>query len=248
MRFTDEYMGRVRGEENVVESQSIKRELVRGWLRGWKGVGAMTLQLEQQYASDEIFYSVVGGEQGRPIRTTREEIQGEFHLALRFNVGDMDQEFVQAKLGLIEKALQMDVDGRIDRGEALAAVFELIDPSYAERLIRPGEPATLKQIDDEQNILLKLLAGIPVDVRGDEAFALRKQVLIKTIETSPTIQQVLMKNQTARDQVARRLKQLDFNIEQRTVNPQVGRRLGTRPAPMNLPPAAAGAVPDGNSQ
>jgi len=237
--FADEYFGRAR-EFNGVEAQTLKRELVRGWMRGCKRAGMQVLQLCQQYLPDEIYFRVVGGQQTKPLRTTREEIQGEFDLDLRFNVADLDPEYVKEKLGLIEQALQMDVDGRIDRGEALSAVFELIDPSYAERMIRPAEAATLDQIDDEQVTMLKLIAGIPVDVKGNEAFALRKDVLVKTIQASPVIQQILSRSEPARAQVERRLKQLDFNIQQRMVNPQVGRLLGTRPAGMEQGQVASG--------
>lgn len=235
--FADEYFGRAR-ENNQVEAATLKGELVRTWLLGWWQSATQLLKLCQQYLPDEVFYTVVGGaEQARPLRATRDEIQGEFHLQLVFNSQDLDPEFVKEKLTLIERALQMDVDGRIDRGEALKSVFALIDPTYAETLIRPGEAASLAQIEDEQTTLLKLISGIPVDVKGNEAFALRKSALIKTIQMSPVIQQILQRSEPAREQVDRRLKQLDFNIEQRMVNPQVGRLLGTRPAGMDTPAA-----------
>ena len=84
--FADEYFGRAR-ENNQVEAATLKGELVRTWLLGWWQSATQLLKLCQQYLPDEVFYTVVGGaEQARPLRATRDEIQGEFHLQLVFNL------------------------------------------------------------------------------------------------------------------------------------------------------------------
>lgn len=242
-KFSDEYFGRPVDEQNSVEAQVLKAELVRGWLRGWKRATTQVLQLSQQYLPDETFIRVVGSEQGRTLRVTREEIQGPFNVTLKANAADFDAEFVKEKLGLMQQAMAFDVSGRLDRDELLIAAMELIDPSYAERLIKPGDSAALEQIDDEQSVLAKLLLGIGVDVRGDEAFQLRKQVLERTIAQSPTVQGLLKVNPQAKELVLRRLEQLDFNIQQKLVNPDIGRRLGTQPMS-----AAAGPAPAAKPQ
>lgn len=242
--FADEYFGRPVDEQNKVEAQVLKQDLVRTWLRGWKKATTQVLQLCQQYLPDETFIRVVGAEQGRTLRVTREEIQGPFNVTLRANASDFDAEFVKEKLGLMQQAMMFDVSGRLDRDEMLSAAMELIDPSYAERLIKPGDAAALEQIDDEQSVLAKLLLGIGVDVRGDEAFVLRKQVLEQTIAQSPTVQGLLNVNPQAKELVLRRLDQLNFNIQQKLVNPDIGRRLGTKPmSSMAAGPAAAPQPP-----
>ena len=131
----------------------------------------------------------------------------------------------------------MDVDGRIDRGEALKSVFALIDPTYAETLIRPGEAASLAQIEDEQTTLLKLISGIPVDVKGNEAFALRKSALIKTIQMSPVIQQILQRSEPAREQVDRRVEAARFQ-HRATNGESAGRAPPRHPAGGHGYPAA----------
>lgn len=240
--FADEYFGRRPDKLATPESAAMREELARGWFRGWKRVCTQVLQLAQQYLPDEVTVRVLGSDQGRSVRVTREEIQGPFNVALKFNMGDLDPEQVQPKIQMLEKAIAMDVGGRLDRDEALIAAMELIDPSYAERLVRPGEAATLEQIDDEQQVLVKLLNGIGVDVRGDEAFALRRTALMKTIEQSPTVQQVLRSNPQAAELVQRRVQQLDFNIQQKLVNPEIGRRLGGAPmSAMKATPGQGGA-------
>lgn len=229
--FADAYFGRVReGGANQVEAMALKRELVRKWFSGWKRVHTQILQLCQQYLPDEVYFRVVGDAQGRGIRATREEIQGPFSVTLKFNPQDLDAELVKQKLELIEKALQLDATAIVDRTEAVKVVFELIDPGYAERLLRPAEGAALSEIKDEQDTLAKLLLGIQVDVQGNEAFALRKQVLEQMIQANPVAQAIIRSTPAVAENVKRRLEQLDFNIQQKLVNPEIGRRLGTKPA------------------
>lgn len=235
-KFSDEYFGRPVDEQNTTEARLLKQELVRKWLAGWKQAHTQVLQLCQQYLPDEFFFRVVGGEQGRGIKATREEIQGPFNVSLKFNVGDLDTEWVKEKLALMQQALAMDVGGIVDRTEAIGAAMELVDPGYAERLLRPAEAAALREIKDEQDVLAKLLLGIQVDVQGDEAFMLRKQALEAGIQNNATAQQIIQSNPQVQDNVKRRLQQLDFNIQQKMVNPEIGRRLGT--APSNQTPGA----------
>lgn len=107
--------------------------------------------------------------------------------------------------------------------------------------MKNAEAATLEQVDDEQTVLTKLLMGIGVDVRGNEAFALRRNVLEQTIRQSATIQKLLQVNPDAAELVQRRVQQLDFNIQQKLVNPDIGRRLGTQPMSATQPGATAAA-------
>jgi len=96
--------------------------------------------------------------------------------------------------------------------------------------LRPAEGAALSEIKDEQDTLAKLLLGIQVDVQGNEAFGLRKQVLEQLIATNPVAQAIIRSTPAVAENVKRRMEQLDFNIQQKLVNPEIGRRLGTRPA------------------
>jgi hypothetical protein len=228
-RFADEYFGRPVDEQNGVQAATLQQELTRKWLGGWKRACTQILQLCQQYMPDEFFFRVVGGEQGQGIRATREEIQGPFNVSLKFNVRDVDPELVAEKLGLMERALAMDVNAIVDRNETIKAAFELVDPAYGERLLRPAESAALAEVEDEKDTLAKMLLGIQVDVKGNEAFMLRKQTLTQLIQNNSTAQKIIQGNPNVQENVKRRVEQLDFNIQQRMVNPQIGRTLGTQP-------------------
>lgn len=228
--FADEYFGRETDGRNPTNARLLRAELARKWLHGWKRVFTQVLQLDQQYLPDEVFYRVVGGEQGRGMKATREEIQGPFNVTLKFNVEDVDRELVKEKMELINVAVGMDVGGIVDRNETIQWVFELVDPNAAERLLKPADAAAMAELKDEQDILSKMLNGIQVDVQGNEAFAMRKQALMQMLQQNPTAQKKIAEDENVKNAVERRVKQLDFNIQQKMVNPEIGRRLGTQPA------------------
>jgi hypothetical protein len=228
-RFADEYFGRRLEGSDAVDAQALRQNLLRGWLRGWKKAFTQVLQLDQQYLPDEVYARVVGSNQGPGIRITRAEIQGQFNISLQFNVRALDTEYVKEVIAGLQQVLQLDASGRVDRDEAVRAAMELLDPGFAERLLKPGEQAALEQIDDEKSVLAQILLGIPVDVKGNEAFALRKQTLVQIIQSSPSVQKLLQMNPQAQEMLKTRVNQLDFNIQQKQVNPEIGRRLGTQP-------------------
>jgi hypothetical protein len=146
--FSDEYFGRETAERNPTNPRLLRAELGRKWLRGWKRVFTQVMQLNQQYLPDEVFYRVVGGEQGRGMKATREEIQGPFNVTLKFNTDDLDRELVKEKLELINVAVGMDAGGIVDRNETVQWVFELVDPNAAERLLKPADAAQMAEIED----------------------------------------------------------------------------------------------------
>jgi hypothetical protein len=123
----------------------------------------------------------------------------------------------------------MDRNSIVDTNEALAAAFELIDPGYGERLLRPAEAAAQSEASDEQDMIAKMLLGIQVDLKGNEAVALRKDVLMKTLQANPTAQSIIKQDKNVQNALERHVKQLDFQIQQKMVNPDIGRRLGTKP-------------------
>ena len=227
-KFADEYFGRPVDDQNKVEATLLKQELVRGWLKGWKRANKQCLQLCQQFMPDEFYFRVVGGEQGRLIRATREEIQGEFNVVMSFNVRDMDPEYVAEKTQLLEKAMMFDRNGRIDSDEALNVIFELVDPGYGERLLRPGEAASMNEIEDEKRVLSQILNGIPVDVKPGQAYGLRLQTLQALVMQSPTVQAKVRENPQVMQMLQTRAAQLKHQLDQRQ-NAKTGKFLGTKP-------------------
>ena len=215
-RFADEYFGRPVDEQNAVQSQTMRQDLANNWMDGLAAVDTQIMKLCQQFMDDEIYFRVVGSSQAQPLKATRDDIQGSFDVSVGFNVGDLDNEMVTAKLGLIEKALTMDTTGRVDRNNALDVIFELIDPNVGERVLKPAPEASQSEIEDEQTVFAKLMSGVDVDVKPEgQAYDLRLQVLEGIFQSNPLGKQAYESNERIREVVDKRLKQLRFQLQQR---------------------------------
>jgi hypothetical protein len=221
-RFADEYFGRPVDEQNAVQSQTMRQDMANSWMDALARVDTQILKLCQQFMPDEIYYRVVGSNQAKPLRATRDEIQGEFDVSVGFNVGNLDNEVVSAKMGLIEKALQMDATGRVDRNAALDVIFELIDPDVGERILRPALDASQAEIDDERNVLARALLGMETDVKTQgQAWDLRLKVLQNELASNSKAQQLLQQDERVREVVEKRVKQLTFQLQERE-NARIG--------------------------
>jgi hypothetical protein len=220
--FADMYFGRPVNEMNAPLAVVTRQHLANAWMRGWAKADTQMLQLCQQFEDEEFYFRVVGSSQGKSIRASREEIQGKFDLTIGFNVQDLDPEYVKEKLDLIKIALEMDFSGAVDRDEALAAVFELLDPNLGERLLKPAEGASQQEIEDEQAVFAKLFAGVPVDVKPGQAYELRLKVLQNILATNPPAQQRFEQDEYFREIVEKRAKQLGHQLQQRQ-NAVIGR-------------------------
>lgn len=214
-RFADEYFGRPVDEQNAVQSQVMRQDMSNNWMSGMARVDTQIFKLCQQFLPDEIFFRVVGTSQAKPMKATREEIQGSFDVSIGFNVENLDNEVVTAKLGLIERALQMDATGRVDRDRALDVIFELIDPNMGERILKPAEDVSQAEIDDEQGVFTKLMAGLDVDIKlTGQAHKLRLDTLQNIFATNPMAKEAYEGNDRVREVTDKRVQQLTHQLEQ----------------------------------
>ena len=226
----DQYFGRqLPGGRNVVGAQAIQQDLADVWMGGWGGVYTQVLQLEQQFGPDEIYYRVIGTDKARPLHATREEIQGQFDVQISFNTKLLDAEYVKTVFEFIDHALQWDVGARIDRDEIVQFGFDVIDPNLGERVLKPGEEASAAEAEDERTVLAKMATGLATDVKPGQAWKLRAETLEASIQKSQEMMRRFQNDPGFRAMVQERLKQLNHQVQQYTVNAQTG-RLGGKPA------------------
>jgi hypothetical protein len=221
-KFSDAYFGRPVDGQNSVTSVLLKQSMGEKWMACWAKVDTQTLQLSQQFSDDKFYYRVVGSQQGRAIQATREEIQGKFDIFITYNTANLDPEYVKEQMGLMERALSADVNGIIDRDEALAHLFDLIDPNLGERLLRPGENAQQKEIEEAGQAFANLRMGVPVNVKPGQAYQMRLQVLEQLFMNNPGAQEQYEKDEVFKANYDRYTKQLKFQLQQRQ-NAIIGR-------------------------
>jgi hypothetical protein len=228
--FADEYFGHSAEEGKQVDMGITRQDLANLWMGYNADVDMQGLQLMQQFMPDQLYFRVVGSNKGKGMHVSREEIQGQFDVSITFNVDDMDPAKVSEKLGALEKALAMDITGRIDRDEALTVVFEMIDPNMGERLLRDPQEASQSEIEDEDLVFTKMRAGVGTDVKETgQAYQLRLQRLENLLQMNQGAQQQLDGDESFRKLLENRVQQLKFQIHNHGIAQQAG-RLGGMPA------------------
>lgn len=213
-RIGDEYFGFATDPENAQDSMALKQMLVDDFMDVQREIDTQGLQLCQQFMDDEFYFRVVGSAQGKGLHATREEIQGQFDLAIAFDVRMLDPEHASEVMSLIEQAMAMDVNGIVDHDETLAYVFGMVEPNLGERLLKPGESASLEQVEDEGTVFVKLMAGVPVAVKPGQAYQLRLQTLTQLLQNNPGAQQLVQNNENVKQAFEERVKGLQLQISQ----------------------------------
>jgi len=222
--MADQYFGRLVEGRDPNYSRMRRQRLVTRWLKSWREAVQMMFALCQQFMPDDFWFRVVGSAKAQPLRATRQEIQGKFDISLTFNVLNQEPDLLEAKLDLLLKLLQADVNAVVDRTELMSVIFEYLDPNLGERLLQPEENASLREIEDEKTVFSRMMGGQEENVKEQgQAYQLRMRVMKQLLETNPLAQQAYQGNERVRAVMDKRMKQLNFQIQQKTVNPTIGR-------------------------
>lgn len=222
---SDRYFGRVLADQsNIVQAQALQQGLVDDWLEFWQRIDTQTLQLMQQFGPEELYFRVVGSEKARPLRATRDEIQGQFDVSITYNVRGQYPEEQTAMLGVVEKALTWDMAGLIDRSELLSFAFSMVDPNLAERVLRPANEASMAEVEDEAQAFAKISSGQDVPVKPGQAYELRLKYLEEMLKQNPTAQQRAKEDPHFAELVKKRVQRLQHQLEQFGVNAEIGRQ------------------------
>jgi hypothetical protein len=241
----DQYFGRFANTVPQPLTMLQQQTQVDRWLRSCKAMVAQAFALMQQYITDIEFFRVAGA-MPAPFQLTREGIQGRFDLVAEYDVRDLDVELLGKRLDAITRlAVPLDVAGTIDRAGLVQFVMNAIDPSLAQKIVRPQEVATAAEAEDEQLAYTKIAAGTepPFPTEGMNA-QLRTQVLQGIVQANPAVSQRFQSDEIFRSMIEARLKAFAFQVQQ-TQNAQIG-RVGAVPAlqgqmMQSAAPAAAAA-------
>ena len=224
--IADRWAGRALPDQsNAMQATAMTQDRADQWMESHAEVDTQILQLMQQFMPDQFYFRVVGSEKGRSIHTTRDEIQGEFDVRIAYNIGDMIPEVTKQKLMLMKEVISLDRAGRVDSGEAVQVAFEMLDPNLGERLIRPAQAAYEAEVQDEANTFAQINAGVPVDVKPGNAqnYELRLQWLKQMLSQNQEAAKRYKEDPYFRDLLDKRIKQLEFQVQQYSQNALIGR-------------------------
>jgi hypothetical protein len=228
--FADDYMGVIRPDRsNQIEATALRQNMVDKFLEAMAAIDRQILQLAQQYLPEEITIAVIGpSASGQPLRLSRQDIQGQFGVAVALDVRMFDPEYTVKMMGLLKELLTFDIGGRLNRDAMLDVLMATLLPNYIGMLRAPQDAADSERQDTDA-VFSKIFAGIGQDVKPGQAYGVRIQRMQEILQTNPVAQERLQRDQKFAKDVEAYMQQLQQQIVQTQVNPQAG-RLGSLPA------------------
>jgi hypothetical protein len=196
--------------------------LARSFRQIWK--------LYKQYGQDEIMFRVMGVKDVNLQLFNKGDINEEFDFYLSWDVQSTDFKRMSEKwTAIIQAAQSLDRDGIIDYSALCTAFISTIDPNIAERIIRPVQQGQQKLVEEEQNDLTQIFAGISKNIKPGTPPQLGLQVMEQYLQ-QPDIQQRFAQDQSFRDRLETRKKQYEFQVQQQQ-NAVIGRLGAAMPNP-----------------
>lgn len=201
-------------------TQIIQQSIVDDWLTVWAEVYTHVLQLCLQYMPAEELERITSVSLPQNIT----DIASQFDFEVKFDVRDLDNEYVMKKLQAINQfVLPMDSGGAIDRNKLVAKLVEAISPDIAKDIIIDQATASQKMYRDVQTDIALMLMGIEAQYTENDPTAPSKlQYAQDVIQKNPKAQQALQGDQFFQALFQNYAKNLQMSIQQQQ-NAQIGR-------------------------
>ena len=221
----DKYFGNFAPGVDQVESQNKQQAVINKVFTHLKYVLEQVWTLYQQYGPDAEFFRVTGMQDVQKFNKGRPGERFDFYL--QFDVATQDpQQMLERVKAIAELAPALDRSGTLDTEKLLQLAVGQIMPGASEKIIIPKETASQKAVDEERQTIAELVAGVPPNVRPQDAHELKMQVFQQWL-SQPDIQQKAQQDPALQERIQNYMQQRQMQITQKQ-NAQIG-RLGAAP-------------------
>jgi len=218
------YFGTTNGNVPPMVTQMLQQALVNSWLLSWRSVFRQMFSLCCQYMDPQEIQRITGGQ----LPTNLSEIHNEFDINVRFDVMNMDKEYIAQKVDFLTKIKQMDTGGVLNANRITEMLIQAIAPEMASELILDQAQASQKMFKDVQtDIGMMLLGNEALYQEKDPAAQTKLQFAQQVIQSNQKAQQALQGDQNFQALFQNYVKNLQMSITQQQ-NAQIG-RLGVTP-------------------
>ena len=218
------YFGTINANVAPMKTQLIQQALVNSWLMTWRSVFRQMFALCCQYMSPEEIFKITGSQ--LPQNFTN--IHDEFDLNIRFDVMNLDREYVAQKIEFLSQIAQMDVGGVLNRNRLTEMMIQAIAPEMATELVLNPQQASQDMYKGVQSdIALMLLGNEAIYQENDPAAQTKLQYTQQIMQTNPKAQAALQQDQNFQQLFQNYVKSLQMSIMQQQ-NAQIG-RIGVNP-------------------
>ena len=218
------YFGTNNALVSPMTTQMLQQALVNSWLLSWRSVFRQMFSLCCQYMPPEEIQRITGGQ----LPSNLSEIHNEFDINVRFDVMNMDKEYIAQKVDFLTKIKQMDSGGVLNANRITEMLIQAIAPEMAGELIMNQEQASQKMFKDVQtDIGMMLLGNEALYQENDPAAQTKMQFAQQVMQNNPKAQQALQADQNFQALFQNYVKNLQMSVMQQQ-NAQIG-RLGVTP-------------------
>jgi hypothetical protein len=218
------YFGTINPAVPPAKTQMLQQLLVNSWLLSWRSIYRQMFALCCQYMSPEEIMRVTGGQ----LPQSMSEIHNEFDLNVRFDVMDMDKEYIAQKIDFLTKVAQMDTGGVLNRTRLTEMMIQAIAPEMASELILNQQQASMQMFKDVQSDIGNMLLGNEALYQeNDPAAQTKLQYTQQVMQSNPKAQAALQQDENFKALFENYVKSLQMSVMQQQ-NAQVG-RIGVTP-------------------
>lgn len=202
------------------KTQTTQQFVVNGWLDVWSEIFNQVFSLMLQYLDPEEIQAITN----KPIPQNMSSISNQYDFQLKYDVREMDTDFVMEKLkAVMQFVMPLDSGGVIDKNKLVRAAIEAIDPDKAKDLIvETGSASQLLYKDIQSDIGLMMLGNEANYVENDPSAQTKLQYLQDIMQKNPKAQQQMQQDQHFRALLDNYVKNLQMSVSQQQ-NKQIGR-------------------------
>ena len=218
------YFGTINSNVAPMKTQILQQALVNSWLMTWRSVFRQMFALCCQYMSPEEIFKITGSQ----LPQNFSSIHDEFDLNIRFDVMNLDREYVAQKIQFLSQIAQMDVGGVLNRNRLTEMMIQAIAPEMAGELVLNPQQASQEMYKGVQSdIALMLLGNEALYQENDPAAQTKLQYTQQIMQTNPKAQAALQQDQNFQQLFNNYVKSLQMSAMQQQ-NAQIG-RIGVNP-------------------
>lgn len=223
----DNYFGLMGPGVPPARWQARMQRTVGRFLRSMEEALRQMHQLVLQYARPEELQRILGS--GPMVSQDEGDIVGGWDVTLRFDVRDLDTEYVTSKLDAVAKMiLPFDSAGVIDRAKLVRLALATVDPSLAEQLVSDQASASAAMYDGIRNEVAQMALGNEARyVENDPAAGMKLQMVQDVMSKNPKYQALIQQDERFKACMDNYVKSLQMSLTQEQ-NKTIG-RIGVKP-------------------
>jgi len=205
-------------------TQMLQQALVNTWLLSWRSVFRQMFALCCQYMTPEEIQRITGGQ----LPQNLSEIHNEFDFNIRFDVMNLDKEYIAQKIEYLKAIKMMDSGGVLNSNRLTEMMIQAIAPEMAAELVMTEQQASQKLFKDVQTDIGMMLLGNEATYQENDPTAQAKlQYTEQVMQSNPKAQAALQQDPIFQQLFQNYIKSLQMSVMQKQ-NAQIG-RIGVTP-------------------